>query len=103
MKVVRVHTLLTDLEPLMEEVEVMTGGYLTEEQTIYCQRLELLGTPAGEPPVKFYVDENDRLFAFHYARRLDLQKAICAVDYFPHHCPGEVSKVSGLLLAAIRK
>ncbi len=94
---------MTDLKPLMVEVEVITGGYLTEEQTIFCQRLELVGVPSGEQPVEFYANENDHIFAFHYARRLDLQKAICGIDYFPEHSQQEVNKVSDLIQEAQRK
>lgn len=103
MKVVQQNTLLTDLEPLMTEVKVITGGYLTDVQTIICQRMERLGVPAVDQAVEFYATEQDHVIAIHYARRLDLQKSICAIDYFPNHNAQEVSKVSDKILEVLRK
>ncbi|ALI99921.1 hypothetical protein [Rufibacter tibetensis] len=103
MKVVQLNTLLTDLEPLMQEVQVIAGGYLTEEQTIFCQKLEQVGMSLGNQPLVFYVNEKDHVIAIHYARRLDLQKSICAIDYFPDHTPEEVSKVSDKIHEVLKK
>ncbi|RNI21765.1 hypothetical protein [Rufibacter latericius] len=103
MKVVQLHTLLTDLEPLMTEVQVLAGGYFTEEQTIFCERMERLGVPSVQQAVEFYSTEKDHVIAIHYARRLDLQKSICAIDYFPEHSPKEVIKVSDKILGALKK
>ncbi len=103
MKEIALNTLLTDLEPLMLKVKVVTGGYLTEVQTLMCERLERLGVATGNQPLEFYCTEQDHVLAFHFARRLDLQKSICAIDYFPQHSPKEVSKVSDKLLEVLRK
>ncbi|WP_181304086.1 hypothetical protein [Rufibacter sp. XAAS-G3-1] len=103
MKVVKQNTLLTDLKPLMTEVKVITGGYLTDVQTIICQRMELLGVPAVDQAVEFYATEKDHVIAIHYARRLDLQKSICAIDYFPDHTLQDVSKVSDKIMEVLRK
>ncbi|GGK56238.1 hypothetical protein ACD591_14710 [Rufibacter glacialis] len=103
MKIVRLNTLLTDLAPLMQEVQVITDGYLTDVKTIHCQRLEQVGTSPGHQPLLFYVNEQDHVIALHYARRLDLRKSICAIDYFPEHGPQELGKVSAKIQKALRK
>ncbi len=87
----------------MLKVKVIAGGYLTEEQTIHCERLERLGASSLNLPLEFYITDQNHVLVLHYARRLDLQKSISAIDYFPEYTSQEIAKVSDIILEVLRK
>lgn len=102
MKVIKTGTLLKDLEPLLFDVEVVTGGYVTEVNVIKSSRLERFATSSGMDKIVFYINEKEQIFSLHFAHRLDLQESVCAIDYFTAYTREEVSKISDLLLNAIK-
>jgi hypothetical protein len=103
MKVIEVNTSLAEMEAVMYDVELRTGGYLTEAASFFCRAFEKIATLQSQEKVAFYCNEKDQVFSIHFAHTLDLQHTICAIDYFPNHSPEEVVKIANLLLTAMKK
>jgi hypothetical protein len=103
MKVIEINTSQVDMQPVMYDVELKTGGYLTTEASIACKAFEKCATLQSQEKVVFYVNEKDQLFSIHFAHTLDLQNTICAIDYFPNHSQKEVVQAANLLLEAMKK
>jgi hypothetical protein len=102
MKVIGVNTYLAELEPVMYDVELKTGGYLTGEASFPCRAFEKFATLQDQERVIFYANEKDQVFSIHLAHTLDLQHTICAIDYFPDHSREEVVQAANLLLQAMK-
>jgi hypothetical protein len=103
MKEIALHTSLADMQPVMYDVALKTGGYLTPEISIPCKALEKFATLQIQEKVVFYVNEKDQLFSFHFAHTLNLQHTICAIDYFPDHTQDKVVQAANLLLEAMKQ
>jgi hypothetical protein len=103
MEIIKFNTLLSDMKPRMQNVSVVTGGYVTEEKILHCQTLERCATSAGTEKVEYYVNEKDQLFSFHYAHMLDLRLSVCAIDFFPEHASNAVEKVATIVLDEIKR
>jgi hypothetical protein len=103
MKVVQINTSMAEMQPLMFDIELKTGGYLTEAATFHCQAFEKFATLQSQEKVVFYANEKDQVFSIHFAHTLDLQHSICAIDHFPDHSQQEVVKIANLLLAAMKQ
>jgi hypothetical protein len=104
MKVIKKNTSQAELKPLMHDVELKTGGYLTTEARFPCQALEKFATLQDQDKVVFYTNEKDQVFSIHFAHTLDLQQhSICAIDYFPDHSKAEIVQIANLLLKAMKK
>ena len=103
MDVIKFNTLLSDIKPSMQNVAVITGGYVTEEKTLHCQTLERCASSAGNERVEYYVNEKDQLFSFHFAHMLDLRVSVCAIDFFPDYASSDVGKVAALVLDEIKR
>ena len=103
MKVIKVGDLLSEMLPVMHNLEIITGGYVTEISSLLCERLERFATSTGMDKIEYYGNEKGEIFSFHYAHTLSLQESICAVDYFPDYNQAEVNKVSDILMQAIKK
>lgn len=97
METIKFNTLLTELKPLMQNVAVVTGGYVTDKKLVQCQTLERCGTAGGTEKIDYYVNEKDQLFSIHYAHMLDLRVSVCAIDYFPDYSRNEVDKVAAII------
>ncbi|MDB5263490.1 MAG: hypothetical protein JWQ14_2773 [Adhaeribacter sp.] len=102
MEVIKFNTLLSDLKPRMQQVAVITGGYVTEAKSIQCQILEQCATSGGYDKLLFYVNEKDQLISFHFARKLDLRMSVCAIDYFPDRGKADLEKVAAIILNQIK-
>ena len=103
MEKIKFNTLLTDLKPLMQNVEVVIGGYVTDENSVRCKTLELCATSAGTEKVDYYVNEKDQLFSIHFARMLDLRLSVCAIDFFPDYSRNEINKVDAIIHKELKR
>ena len=103
MIVIKVGTLLTEMKPLMYNLEIVTGGYVTETSSFQCESLERFATSTGMDKIEYWVNEKSEVFTFYYAHMLNLQESICAIDYFPDYDQEEVNKISDVLTDAIKK
>jgi hypothetical protein len=103
MKVIEINTSLAELEPVMYDVELKTGGYLTEAASFVCRAFEKIATLQSQEKVVFYCNEKDQVFSLHFAHTLDLQHTICAIDYFPDHSQDKIVQAANLLLTAMKK
>ena len=103
MEVIKFNTLFSDVKPLMQNVEIITGGYVTEEKSLKCQVLEHCATSGGNDKVEYYVNENDQLISIHFAHMLDLRMSVCAIDFFPDHAKNDVDKVAAIILSEIKR
>jgi hypothetical protein len=103
MAAIKVGTLLSDMKPVMYDLEIITGGYVTAVSSLHCERLEQFATSTGMDKIEYYFNEKGEIFTFHYAHMLNLQESICAIDYFPDYTQKEVNKISGVLMEAIKK
>ncbi|KAA5541673.1 hypothetical protein [Adhaeribacter rhizoryzae] len=91
------------MKPSMQQVEVITSGYVTEEKTFYCHTLERCALSPGLEKVEYYVNEKDQLFSIHYAHMLDLRLSVCVIDFFPDYSRDEVDKAAAIILDEIRR
>lgn len=103
MTVVKVGTLLSEMKPVMYNLEIITGGYVTEISSFHCNRLERIATSSGMDKIEYCINEKGEIFTFHYAHMLNLQKSVCAIDFFPDYTQQEVNKISDVIMAAIKK
>ena len=103
MEVIKINTLLSEMKPRMHNVEVITGGYVTEAKSIHCQALERFAASAGTEKVEYYINEKDQLFSIHYARMLDLRVSVCAIDFFPDQAKTDINKVATIIDEKIKR
>lgn len=103
METIKFNTLFSNMKPSMQQVEVITSGYVTEEKALYCETLERCASSPGLEKVEYYVNEKDQLFSFHYAHMLDLRLSVCAIDFFPDYSRNEVEKAAAIILNEIRR
>jgi hypothetical protein len=103
MKVIEINTALAELEPVMYDVELKTGGYLTEAASFACQAFEKIATLQSQEKVVFYANEKEQIFSLHFAHTLGLRHTICAIDYFPGHSKEQVVQIANKLLVAMKE
>ncbi|WP_026461543.1 hypothetical protein [Adhaeribacter aquaticus] len=101
--ILKTNTSLAELDAELENVQVLAGGYVTEEMEVFCKTLSLFASSDSMGKIAFYENQEGHIFAFHYGYKLNLDKTIVAIDYFPEYSKQTINKVHDVLLKAIKK
>ncbi|WP_066836690.1 hypothetical protein [Rufibacter ruber] len=102
MKIIKPNMAVAELEPAMQDVMVLTGGYVTNEFPLPCRTLEKFASSANLVQIDFYLNEANQIITFHYGYRLSLDRTIRAIDCFTDFTTDQVNKILQILLGEIR-